>query len=157
MVCRRLVTWILWPLVVCLVPWIRRHEHRILVSGRRLLPTEQNLAARAGVVDPDRIRVLSVKLIPMPGPEWLRQWARRMHFPAGAAAGMSLRYGIYLSLDYEHRLDVLVHECVHTAQYESLGMRRFLSAYVSQCLIDGYRQAPLEMEAVRISSLLSQC
>ena len=128
--------------------WVRREEAIILKMGRPLNEEEMELARKAGVAIPDQIRVLAVEPVPTPGPAWIACAAHRIGIPAMRPIGMTLRYGIYLHKKYAHRPSLLFHECVHTGQYEKLGIKSFLSSYVKQCLTDGYHQAPLEREAV---------
>jgi len=46
----------------------------------------------------------------------------------------------------------LVHELVHTGQYERLGgVRPFLERYLRECLTIGYPMGALEQEAIRIA------
>lgn len=129
--------------------WIRGHERQILRTGRELSETEAQLASAVGVADVRRIRVCLIDPIPMPGPAWAHRTAQRLGFPALRASGLCLGHGIYLQ---RPRLDILVHECVHTAQYERLGAGRFLRHYLSQCLHDGYAAAVLEREAVETAT-----
>ena len=44
---------------------------------------------------------------------------------------------------------MVVHELVHTFQYERLGsVEAFLAQYLQECLTIGYPAAPLEQEAI---------
>ena len=49
-------------------------------------------------------------------------------------------------------VEILVHELVHTAQYERLnGIPGFLRQYLRDCLKDGYMSAAMEREAREVS------
>ncbi len=62
---------------------------------------------------------------------------------------MALRYGIYLRSDHWNHRSTIVHECVHTAQYERLGgFLPFLRQYLQECVTIGYPAAPMEQEAI---------
>ncbi len=65
---------------------------------------------------------------------------------------MALGYGIYLRADQVGRRDLLLHELAHTAQYERLGFRPFLRAYLYECLMAGYPLGALETEAREVAA-----
>jgi hypothetical protein len=128
--------------------WAWRQERRILRNGRTLTVQEAERAARAGVRTPARIRVLAVESVPLPGPRWMHNLARRLGFDGSQTAGMALRYGIYVRRECQDDPELLVHECCHTAQYERMGsIRAFMRVYLMQCLRDGYYASGLEEEA----------
>lgn len=123
-------------------------ERRALKFGRPLRRREHRLACLAGVKNPDRIRVLVVESIPMPKLPWARQLAARWGLSMEGVIGLCLRYGIFLRKGGSNPMETLIHECVHTAQYERLGGRAaFLQRYVRECLEFGYADAPMEREA----------
>lgn len=63
--------------------------------------------------------------------------------------GLSLRYGILIRDDHWNNRETLVHELVHTSQYERLGgHQQFLGEYLTECFNHGYPNAPLEQEAI---------
>jgi len=71
------------------------------------------------------------------------------------AAGFTLRYGIFIRADRWGDRRLVVHELVHTAQFERLcGFDPFLRQYLSECLTIGYPDAPMEQEAVSTASRL---
>ncbi len=145
---RRLFFVMLLPVCPLIHWWIVRQERRISEDGQPLSPRQTSLAAKAGVRETHRLRALVVDRIPMPGPRWVHCLAQHFGYPADRAIGMSARYGIYVRKGFEGEEDVLIHECVHTAQYERLGIGRFIRNYVYQCLVAGYRASDLEREAV---------
>jgi hypothetical protein len=61
---------------------------------------------------------------------------------------MALGHGIFVRADQYERRDLLIHELVHTAQYERLGFRRFLRQYLRECFSEGYPCGALETEAI---------
>jgi hypothetical protein len=132
--------------------WARRRERHILRTGRALTSDELERAARAGVASPERIRVLTVSEVPLPGCRWLQTFAARLGFDGQATAGMSLRYGILVREDCVDDPSLILHECAHTAQYERMGsLSAFLREYLVQCLRDGYADAALESEAAAVA------
>ena len=132
--------WVTW--------WARRMERRILREGRPLTGEESAAARVAGVQFPEHIRVLAVPEIPMPGFRWMQRLAARFGFDGEQTCGMTLRYGIFVRQDCAGESTLVLHECVHTGQYERLGSpAAFLRRYLTECLIEGYFQSPLECEA----------
>ena len=84
----------------------------------------------------------------MPEEADLRAAASAAGLVAGDSVGMALRYGIFIREDYGRKRDIVAHELVHTAQCERMGWELFLRQYLTECLLSGYPQAPLEQEAV---------
>jgi hypothetical protein len=145
----RVVTLLILPFVHF---WAKRHERDILRHGSRLSMQQLEDAARVGVQEPDRVRVLFVEKVPPHMPRFLRKIAARLGLGPATTAGMALGHGIFVRADQSDRRDLLVHELVHTAQYERLGFRRFLRQYLRECLADGYPSGKLEAEATRLAS-----
>lgn len=145
----RLATEVALPFVSA---WSRREEDRIRATGRPLNDAELADARRVEVASPEEIRVLVVDEIPLPSIGLLNKLGAAFGFSPSGAVGMSLRYGIFLRQDAAtHRL-TLVHEFVHTAQYERLGgISAFMRQYLIECLRDGYVTSALEQEADRVS------
>lgn len=125
--------------------WAAGHERHILAEGRPLDRDGLAFALELEIPEPEGIRVLEVKSVPLPAPRPLVQLAGRWGLPLFEPAGMALGRGIYL-LDGHSR--VLRHELVHVAQYQRLGgIGPFMSRYLTECLVHGYHDAPLEVEA----------
>jgi len=135
-------------LVPTAVNWISEQEQWILREGTALTPQESDDARAAGVVYPDRVRVLRVSRVPSIGGPVLSRVAEKIGLSAGDAAGMAMQYGIFLRKDLQATRWVLAHELTHTAQYERLGgITPFLRSYVLDVLAHGYREARMEAEA----------
>ena len=135
-----------------IVRWAEREDRRILAEGAPL--TRQGLAdaVAMGVGRPEKIRLLRVRHVPLPGEPALGWAAAKTGLPFFSAAAMSLRYGIFIRREYWGDRRLIAHECVHTGQYERLGgFSPFLSHYLRECLAVGYGAAPLEVEAIRRS------
>lgn len=130
--------------------WAEQQEANILSHGVELTDIQISDAAKAGVNNPGKIRLLKVPSVPAPNDPALAQAAAAINLITPNTWGMALRYGIFLRADVWGRRDVLVHECVHTAQYERLGgFLPFLQAYLRECVTIGYPGCPMEQEAVR--------
>ena len=135
-------------LVPTAVKWIAGQERWILKDGVALTPDELADARAAGVLHPDRVRVLRVARVPSIGGPVLSRAAEKIGLSAGDAAGMAMQYGIFLQRDLQASRWILAHELTHTAQYERLGgIAPFLRAYVLDVLAHGYRGAHMELEA----------
>jgi hypothetical protein len=130
------------------VEWARQQEDLILEQGVPLNAWEQQVSQRLGVLHPDKVRLLQVAQVPMPEEIDLRAAASTAGLVAGDSAGMALRYGIFIREDFWREREIIAHELVHTAQCERMGWEPFLRQYLTECLLSGYPQAPLEQEAI---------
>ena len=125
--------------------WATDRERHILAEGKPLDHDGLAFARGLSITEPESIRVLEVKSVPLPAPRPLVQLASRWGFPVFEPAGMALGRGIYL-LDGHSR--ILRHELVHVAQYQRLGgIEPFMRRYLTECLVHGYLDAPLVVEA----------
>jgi hypothetical protein len=154
---RRLPLCLTAPVVwVALLPawfWLRRHERRILRLGRPLDMDELHDAMAAGVRQPETIRVVVTSPLPTPGSLLVTKLAKLTRFPIDPPIGMALGYGIYLDESVAENRSTLVHECVHVAQFESMGGRlAFLHQYLHECIRESYWTSAMEAEANRISA-----
>jgi len=140
-----------WYLAVA-ASWVLSQERVILRKGVPLTAAQLADARLAGVLHPERVRLLRVEEVPLPeGPE-LRAMAEAMDLNGPIAPGMTLRYGIYVRAESWGKRQEVVHKLAHTAQYERLGgVRTFLECYLYQCLAVGKAAAPLEQEATEIA------
>jgi hypothetical protein len=128
--------------------WVLSQERRILDLGAPLTTRQLADAERAGVVNPQRVRILCVQRIPMPDNPDLLRIAEQIKLTSLPPPGLSLRYGIYISSEHWGQRRLLVHKLAHTAQYERFAsVRTFLECYLYQCLAVGSVAAPLEQEA----------
>lgn len=133
-----------------IVRWAERAERRILAEGDPLSSMGLEDAVAMGVGRPKKIRLLRVDHVPLPGEPFLGWIASKTGLPFFSAAGMSLRYGIFVRREFWGDRHLIAHECVHTGQYERLGgFRPFLARYLEECLQHGYAAAPLEYEAMQ--------
>ncbi|MDF1756111.1 MAG: hypothetical protein P1U89_25210 [Verrucomicrobiales bacterium] len=127
--------------------WVARQERRILNEGVRLSELEASWAASVGVQDVEKVRLLYVSVVPLPGSPLLNYFADLIRYPI-APIGLAAGHGIYLSKECRTDPSLLVHELVHVAQYERYGgIRPFLVEYLEECFRDGYWNAEMEHEA----------
>ena len=135
-------------LVPLAVAWAREHEQIILSRGLPLSAPELFEARRAGVREPHQVRILAVETIPFPSHPLLQAACRASNSVPVSPRGLTLNYGIYVRSDCWGNRPLVVHELVHTAQYERLGgIEPFLRAYLGQLVTVGYTQSVMEREA----------
>lgn len=142
---RRLLVPMILPLACS---WVSRQERRILRDGVPLDSMQVADARAIGVLQPERVRVLHVSTVPLPG-SWLSGVARYFGgTPFRDTSGLSARYGIFIRARFAADRQLLVHELTHTHQYERMGgIRPFLRQYLYECLTAGYLMAEMEREA----------
>ncbi|HJT81305.1 MAG TPA: hypothetical protein VJ719_08925 [Chthoniobacterales bacterium] len=135
--------------------WAIEQQTRILRDGVPLAMRELAAALKVGVQDPERVRLLQVEIIPAPTHPLLQAAYQMSNFVPTAPRGLTLHYGIFVRADYWRDRALIVHELVHTAQYERLGgIQPFLRQYLSECASVGYHNSPLENEAVETATRL---
>lgn len=134
--------------------WAKEQERVILQSGVALTELQLTDARRVGVALPERVRLLRVPQIPSPTHPALAAAASVTGLISSSTAGITFRYGIFIRADYWGNNRLVVHELVHTMQYERLdGFEGFLRPYLLECIIPpGYPFGPLEQEAKRVEN-----
>ena len=135
--------------------WLRREEAMILGRGAALSDAQAADARRIGIARVDRIRVLAVDEVPPDLHPALRFLARTFGMTFAGTIGMALGHGVFLSRQYAHDRSLLLHELAHVAQYERLGVRRFMRQYLHECLSLGYPLGELEAEARDLTDKLA--
>jgi hypothetical protein len=134
--------------------WAAYHETRIVRRGVGLSASQLETAGRIGIIRADKVRLLSVPVIP-PTNRLLRGLGMRLGFVSGATIGMTLRYGIYIQEDHWGDRRLLIHELAHVAQYERLGgFCGFMGPYLRECIDPGYPFGELEVEAQQAESMV---
>ena len=132
--------------------WAEEQETLILEKGILLDKAQLSDAYRAGVMYPEKIRLLQVETLPPLENEDLMFLAKQIGFFSAVSSGLALGYGICLRHDFWNDRYALTHECVHVGQYEKLkGIRPFLNEYLRECLEPGYPFGHMEQEAIRVA------
>lgn len=132
--------------------WAEEQERLILRDGIPLSPAQLADARRVTLARPENVRLLKVPEIPIPHDQSLRHAAAETQLLSPSTAGLTLRYGIFIRADYWDDRRLLLHELVHTLQYERMGgFLQFLKQYLHECLTIGYPAAPMEQEATTAS------
>ena len=131
--------------------WAEEQERIILRDGVPLTTAQIADAHRIGIVQAERVRLRVVEEIPSPIQPDLRRAAELTGLISPVTIGLTLRHGIFIRSDYWGERRLVVHELVHTWQYERLGgFKPFLQQYLHECITIGYPDAPMEQEAKRI-------
>lgn len=132
--------------------WAEKQEFIIAETGLPLDEDKLADARRAGVVEPEKIRLVRVEMLPQPEDDDVMFIAKRIGLFSPRSAGITVGHGICLRHDHADDRLAFVHECVHVSQYERLGgVRPFLSAYLRECVEPGYPFGRLEQEAIHIA------
>ena len=101
---------------------------------------------------PENIRVCIVPDIPQPEHPRIKQLAAELGLITPQTIAITFDFGIFVRTEQSHDRETLVHEYVHVAQYEKLGIEGFLMQYVVQVFKNGYDNAPMEREAREIAA-----
>ncbi|MBT31423.1 MAG: hypothetical protein CMO01_17345 [Thalassobius sp.] len=131
--------------------WARNQEDFIIQNGVPLTDDLKIDAYLIGVNQIEKVRLLKVDTIPTPKVPELKEAISATGLLTPNTIGVTFRYGIYIRSDFWLRRNLVVHELIHTMQYERYGnVRRFLKYYLKECIEIGYPYGPLELEARRI-------
>jgi hypothetical protein len=145
-----------YQLLPLAVSWAEQQENHILQNGIQLTPYQLADARSASVVNPEKVRLLKVNQIPLPIEPMLRTAAQTTGLITMNTIGLTLRYGVFIRKDFWNDRKIVAHELVHVAQYERLGgIGQFLQKYLQECITIGYPQAPMEQEAITLSSRIA--
>lgn len=127
--------------------WVDSLARDALAHGRALDPAEIRLAHCVGVRAPERIRVLEVDDFPRPTQPALLAAAHAHGLLGAATRGLTAGHAVLVRRG-EVGTRLLRHEFRHVHQYEVAGSTRaFLTGYLAQVMMYGYRDAPLEIDA----------
>jgi hypothetical protein len=129
------------------IEWVELRSAEILSRGKPLTAAGIRIASSVGVLDPKRIRVELVEILPLPDDQMLRDVALQTGLIDPDMAGGAFGYGIYACKNQAtNRL--LAHECRHVFQYEVVGtIAAFLAAYLQEIVKYGYFESPFEADA----------
>lgn len=129
------------------IAWADARAAQVASSGRSLDDDEVQLARRAGVAFPERVRVALVDALPMPEDPELREAAIQAGLLGPGMVGLTLDHSVFICRGHETKR-LLSHELRHVYQYEQAGsLARFLPGYLQQIVESGYAAAPLEQDA----------
>jgi len=145
--------------IISLIPmaseWVEAQEMIIFADGVPLTEKQRNIASKIGIKNTDKIRLLQVKSIPEPDNSILNEASKAIGFILSQTIGITYRYGIYIRHDYWENESLIIHELTHTLQYERLGgITDFLNQYIKECIYYGYKNSPLEKEAVQMATII---
>ncbi|MEJ2657001.1 MAG: hypothetical protein P8012_07355 [Desulfobacterales bacterium] len=132
--------------------WAEAKEKVALKNGMPLSDSQIEDAKRVGVKHPEKVRIFKVPQIPLPKHPVLKAAADATQLITPASVGFTARYGIFIHSDFADDRCLIVHELVHTSQYEKLGgFLQFYRKYLLQLINIGFPEAPMEQEAIRLS------
>lgn len=131
--------------------WVEEQEQMVLKHGVELTEDQKNDAYLVGVKEIDKVRLLKVNgAMPFPSDPILQQAAKLAGLMSRSTLGVTFRYGICIKDRYWNNRSLVVHELVHTMQYERLGgLEPFIYQYLDECIRLGYPHGPLEQEAMQ--------
>jgi hypothetical protein len=132
--------------------WAEAKEKVVLKHGVPLSNSQIEDAKRVGVIHPERVKIFEVPQIPFPKHPVLKAATEATQLITPSTVGLTLRYGIFIHSNFIDNRRLIVHELVHTSQYEKLGgFLPFLRQYLMECIDIGYPEAPMEQEAIRMA------
>lgn len=135
--------------------WVEEQEQRILLAGVPLTGSLVADAKTAGVLFPEKVRILCVPQVPIPTHPVLRAACDATRAITERTHGLCARYGIFVRSEHWGRRDLVVHELVHTAQYERLGgIQPFMDGYLRECVTVGYPHGAMEQEAIVTAAMI---
>lgn len=135
--------------------WVAQQERLILERGVPLSPFQIHDSKTVGVAHPEKVRLLKVDQVPMPQEPALRSAVEQTGVISPKTNGLCLRYGIFIRSGLWGERRLVIHELVHTWQYERLGgIQQFLQQYLFECVTIGYPAAPMEQEAINLTAKL---
>ena len=138
------------------IKWAEAEARLALALGRKLTVFQASMALKAGVTDPQHIRISSVRKMPLPDDPLLRMAAEQTGLLGPGTQGLTLGYSVIVKEGFEATY-LLAHEFRHVFQYEQAGsIAAFLPVYLRQILEFGYEQAPLEVDARSFERLAEQ-
>jgi len=129
------------------IAWAEMQSAAVLAQGVALDEVDCALARRVGVSQPERIRVMAGRAIPLPEDPRLRQAAQASGLLGPQTLGLTLGHALLIAPSWRDAR-LLAHEFRHVYQYEQAGsIAAFLGAYLQEIISVGYGTAPYELDA----------
>lgn len=137
------------PLILEVIHWAIDQERFILEQGEELTPDQKIDAHLVGILNIEKVRIMVVDSIPYPESDAIQVVAQKVGLNASHTSGMTLGHGIFIRKDRQEDRRLILHEMAHIKQYERFGsIPQFMQQYLQECLFHGYRNSPLELEAI---------
>lgn len=137
------------------IVWAEQQEQAIIKNGIPLSAVQLQDAKQIPLLHPENVRLLCVSTIPLPNDPELRFAAQAIKLINPTTGGVCLRYGILIRSADSNNRELIVHELIHTSQYERLGgHQQFLTQYLTECLQYQYPANPLEQEAMKRAKII---
>jgi hypothetical protein len=133
--------------------WARAQEEFVLTRGSPLDQKHLTDAARVGVRDTERVRLLVVDRMPLPAPEELGQIARKTQIITESCRAVAIGHGIIIRADAWGDRELVLHQLVHVMQCEQAGgLLPFVRQYLfDRCETEEFTVGAFEQEARRIA------
>ena len=151
---RRFISHLLASIILAPIAtfWVKFQEKRICTYGSALTKEQHIWAHAVGIQHPQKICIVREPALAFPAPRHIAQFFEKRGMGLSKAAGMSLRYGIFISSETTLSQHLLCHELTHTLQYERLGsIYSFLRQYLFECIYYGYSNSAMEKEADQLA------
>ena len=127
--------------------WVKQQEEKFSHSGRQLSIQEFFMAKAMGVQYPEQVRVVVIADFPIPTQQPLLNEYKNIGFTSPEVGGQAFGYTILIKPRYAGKDWLLLHELVHVAQFERIGIKRFVARYLTELKTLGYRDSLIEIEA----------
>ena len=124
------------------IAWFDEQETLLKGKGTKLSPSEIQIARELGVKNPELVMVFITEQFPIPPPGEIAEL-----FGVPNEGGRAMGNYIFIKPKYVGETWLLSHELVHVAQYNSMGKNEFISRYLLERRVVGYKRSPLEREA----------
>lgn len=129
------------------IAWAEGESEQVLKHGQALVQRDIQLAVRAGVAHPERVRIAVVPQMPWPGDEELRAAGEETGLFSPTIIGLTMGHGILL-IEGRFNRRMIAHELRHVHQYEAAGsIANFLPLYLLEVATHTYGNAPFEIDA----------
>ena len=105
------------------------------------------MAKAMGVQNPEKVRVVVKADFPIPTQQPLLNEYKNIGFTSPEVSGQAFGYTILIKPRYAGKDWLLLHELVHVAQFEIIGLKKFVARYLTELKTLGYRGSLIEIEA----------
>ena len=95
--------------------WAEAQEGHVLGNGEELSASQIADARLIPVAQPEKVRLLRVRAIPIPDHPLLEAAAQATNLLSSDTTGLTLRHGIFIRADCWGDRHLVVHELAHTA------------------------------------------
>lgn len=127
--------------------YVLENQAIALKEGIPLAASQMAMAQEMGILRARDVRILYVEKLPFPSDPVLATAAKKYRYDPSAMVGYAYGHGIWIANGVKNDPTVLTHELIHVRQMEQTGLREHIRLYLTQLVVFGYREAPIEIEA----------